>query len=61
MLLKKKVLLETQSHTRHASGRVSYPSLTMDALYDDADRPGDAPVIFPRRGAPGVPARDRFP
>jgi hypothetical protein len=46
---------------RHASGRVSYVYLMIDALYDNADRLGDAPVILLRRGAPGVPSPDGFP
>jgi hypothetical protein len=33
----------------------------MDALYDNADGFGDAQVMLPRRGAPGVPFRDGFP
>ena len=35
---KQKVLLETQSYRRQASGRVLSPYLMMDALYDKADR-----------------------
>ena len=53
--------METQSHTRHVSGRVLYPYLMTDALYDDADRLGNAPVTLPRRSAPGVPSPDGFP
>jgi len=38
MALLKWVLLETQSYTRQASGRILYPYLMMDALCDDAAR-----------------------
>jgi hypothetical protein len=40
---------------------VLYSYLMMDALYDNADRLGYAPVTLPRCGAPGVPSRDGFP